>query len=131
MAFKLNKGQLSAKNSLEEDLRTAKSSLESAVEQANEAIAEHVAAVNAAVTHYNGVLETIKTFVEERKDEWQTAFDAKSESWQETGRGEAALSLIEEWGGFEADELEECSIDAIEVAAEHLEAFEGLPTEAE
>lgn len=76
------------------------------------------AAMVEAIRAYNAALAVAATFAEkiatERREEW----DGRSERWQESDAGQNAATFVEEWEGFETEE-----IDEPENAADELEAL--------
>lgn len=82
-----------------------------ALNTAHAAMVEAIRAYNAALAAAATFAETIAT---ERREEW----DGRSERWQESDAGQNAATFVEEWEGFEAEE-----IDEPENAADDLEAL--------
>jgi hypothetical protein len=90
---------------------TARDAHIEALNTAHAAMVEAIRAYNAALAAAATFAETIAT---ERREEW----DGRSERWQDSDAGQNAATFVEEWEGFEAEEIEEP-----ENAAECLESL--------
>lgn len=75
---------------------------------------------------YNEALNAAREFVEETKNRLQEEFDAKSESWQESERGNSATDMIAEWENLDLGDDVDLS-DTLN----HSGLLEDLPTESE
>jgi hypothetical protein len=90
---------------------TARDAHIEALNTAHAAMVEAIRAYNAALAAAATFAETIAT---ERREEW----DGRSERWQDSDAGQNAATFVEDWEGFEAEEIEEP-----ENAADCLEAL--------
>lgn len=124
MAFKLTKDEQKTKDGFATKLREAAQEIQLRKEIVDAAIA----AANDAITAYSAVLADVETFIEERKNAWQSDYEDKTDRWKEGEKGEAAASLIEQWDTFDTTEID--PIDDIEVPdLPHADELDGLPSE--
>jgi len=132
MAFKLTQAEAKRRDELVEALQKAQGELDDAVSEYNEKSQEIRGPVEEAVSAYNAVVEEAHDFAEDVASDGDTAFDEKSEKWQEGERGEAARSWIDEWQNADFNEIEINWPDDLEIEAPgHAGNLEALPTEAE
>ena len=77
-------------------------------------IEEPAAALMAAVAAYNEALGPLRQLVRTIETDWQTAWDARSERWQEGAVGLSVAEIITEWDTL-ADNLEDIQVDLPEI----------------
>lgn len=106
MSIKLHAKELRERDAHVEVLRAAEGKLEDALKD------------------YNSTLETAREWKEELVERLRSEFDDKSEGAQASEKGEAQSSFIEEWEGFELDEV---SLDA--EIGEHATNLEDAPSD--
>jgi hypothetical protein len=75
---------------------------------------EPAVALTAAVEAYNEVLGALRELVRGIEADWQTAWDKRSEHWQEGATGQAVAETITAWFAL-GDELEDIQIDLPEI----------------
>lgn len=100
----LTKKQASEREAGGRRLRDTAASLEAAVEEYNAAIESLKAPVEAALEAYNEALAAAADFAEGVVADAQSEWDDKSERWQESERGLAVQSWIQEWQALTLDE---------------------------
>ena len=71
---------------------------------------EPAAALLVALAAYNEVLGELRELVRGAETNWQTAWDKRSERWQESTTGQSITEMITAWGTF-ADDLEEIHVE--------------------
>lgn len=110
---KLNKDQIKQKAELVAELGDKYGELEDAHEKLKAAIAEAWGDFEIAQSAYNGALEHARDFANEIADEAESAFNERSEKWQEGDAASAVRDWIGEWQDFDAEEstVEEPTID--------------------
>jgi hypothetical protein len=82
---------------------------------------DRFSALELAVGEYNEALSELRGMVEGFVEEWRSAYEDRSEKWQESDKGTAANEFIDEWEAF-AGELE--AIDEV-----HMPPLEDTPSE--
>jgi hypothetical protein len=89
--------------------------------------------VNEAIRAYNLSLLKAESFASTVAEDFRSAYEEKSERWQEGEAGQEAVSFIEEWEGFEGSALPEVAILEPELEEKpcHAEALDSLPTESQ
>ena len=106
MAFKLNKGQARQWDDYLEDLRGSANLLNEAIGSFNTAIKQAHDTLQDYVADYNQAIENAGTLVAELADEWQSQFDEKSDTWQESDKGQEIQEIISALQGFNPDDFE-------------------------
>jgi len=130
MAFKFSKADIKERDEMVEAAKAKLTILNGAIDKFNESLNEAWGEVEEALNDYNGALSDARDFVERVKDEFTSAFDEKSEKWQEGDSGTA----VNEWiNSFDSVELDDAELEAPEpleeVEAAGLEELENLETE--
>jgi exonuclease V gamma subunit len=126
MAFKLSKAEHDERAKLAGRLRTAHAEMMTQATTVSEAVTN----LNDAINDYNAILEDVQSFVEARKDAWQSEHDDKSEKWQEGEKAEAVSTLIGEWEGLDLSEVDQVEAPSAPDVT-HADDLEALPAEAE
>lgn len=132
MAFKLSKAQQKTIDDHIETLKKKRAVVQEAESARTEAISALDATVQDALRDYNGALANAKSFVESTAEEFRSAFDEKSERWQEGDAGSDASTFVEAWEEVsleEHDDQDTVAPDEQELDAD-IDALEALPTEA-
>jgi len=129
--MKLTNAELKDRDRLVDELRTAKSNLEENVSKFNEVLTGMLDGLNGYVTEYNQVLEQLREFHDNVVSRLEEQFDSKSESWQESDRGQAASELKDEWENLELEDIEMFDVEMLELQeADHDENIESVSIEA-
>lgn len=92
MAFKLTKGEQTRYDALTLAARETASALQDAITAHNEAASE------------------LKTFIEERAEDWRGQYEDKSDAWKDTDRGQQVDSWITTWTDY-AERLDEIELN--------------------
>ncbi len=94
---------------------------------------EEAEPVNEAIRAYNLTLLKAEAFATALAEDFRSAFDDKSERWQESDAGQEASSFVEEWEGFQGSALPEIAILEPELEEKpcHADALDSLPTESQ
>ena len=71
-------------------------------------------ALMAAVATYNEALGPLRELIRAIETEWQAAWDARSERWQEGMVGQSVAEIITAWGTV-ADGLEDIQVELPEI----------------
>lgn len=132
MAFKLTKDESAQRDKILAELNETRDVLEAAISAYNSVVEEAKPPVEEALEKYNAVVERAQSFAVDIANQAETDIDEKSEAWQESERGEAAVEWKDEWldAEFSAYELEfpdELQFDQ----PDHAETLEGLPEAAD
>lgn len=121
MAFKLTKTEIQQHDYLHQELERRQRVLEEAAAEAqdfdrddlgDEALDDDVRAtmekvfeeLNKAIQSYNELANEIAQFTEDIAGDRRSEFDDKSESWQESDKGQAVNDFIESWEQFSIEE---------------------------
>ena len=132
MAFKLTKSQLTERADAIAKIQAARTPLLDAITEFNELLGVKREAFEGLVSKYNQALTEAREFAERIATDAQEAIDAKSERWQESGKGQAASAFQEEWSNLDLadvelgfpDDLDELDEDPAETLEEAPEAAE-------
>jgi len=103
MAFKLSKKEDAEREVLAAKLENAAQELEQKIADFNRMLWESNSILQEAIDAYNDVLDQAQSFVEEISEAAENEHAEKSESWQESDRGQAAYEWVEEWRNVELD----------------------------
>ena len=76
--------------------------------------AEPAAALMAAVATYNDALGPLRQLIRTIETDWQAAWDARSERWQEGAVGQSVAEIITAWDAM-ADDLENVQVELPEI----------------
>jgi len=120
MAFKFTKTELSTLDNLINNLRIAEEAFTAAQEKNENLIeraAELIVVVNEAEEFRSDIVERL-----------QNEFDDKSETWQESDKGDEVTDFISEWDSVSFDEPELTDLANLELD-DYADNLEGLPTE--
>lgn len=127
---KLTKELQAERRDLVDRLRDRASELGSAIERFNEQIDKLKDDLEAAVRDYNEVSGEAREFAERVASEAESWREERSERWQESDTGQEHQTWLDEWQGFQPDDVEIEIPDKIQdpdpSAADDLE---GLPSE--
>jgi hypothetical protein len=97
MAFKISNEQLARRRALAADLRERGRALNIAIAAFNREIAPLVQHVAEALDGYNESLERARDLADNIATAAQEAFDAKSDKWQDSDKGDQVRHWIEQW----------------------------------
>lgn len=114
MAFKLTKAQIAERSTIVHRLEEQADRVRNAVIEANEVIEQAVATVNAEIEAYNEALAEARQFTSIVAQQAQDEIAEKSERWQESRRGEAAISWASDWEDVDLSDVELASVDPVE-----------------
>ena len=71
---------------------------------------EPAAVLMAAVATYNEALGPLRQLIRTIETDWQAAWDARSERWQEGAVGQSVAEIITAWDAL-ADDLEDIQVE--------------------
>lgn len=132
MAFRLTTAEQRTRDEWVTKLQTAKSKVEEAIAKANNTISAAVAEVNVAVAEYNGVLEDTENFLSDIGSRLREEYDNKSETWQDSERGQSASEFVDMWESLALEHLEDVEVEEIAVPdMEHPDDLESAAVEVE
>jgi phage/plasmid-associated DNA primase len=132
MTFKLSKADIKRREGLTAELRELAETLVSKIADYNIAMMEQRAFVEDALTEYNEKLDEARNFAEDIAHEADEAINEKSETWQESERGEAACAWRAEWEDVNLYELRIELPDAIaDPDTGHADDLDALSSELE
>lgn len=152
MGWKLTKAEHKEFDALRDALRTAIDALDLCVNDQHEAAdAEAFAAVKQTVAELaaevESAAEAASEWCQNFYDEKDSAWSDKSEKWQESEKGDAARTWVDEWGNVAGQSLSvHHGIDAPEAfpaqgalcaevdfseATDYLDSLDNVPTEAD
>jgi len=97
VTFKVGKEQLAQRDTLATELRQKAKVLNIAIAAFNRDIEQLLQAVAEAQADFNKTLEMARTLTGNVVDAAQAEFDAKSERWQDSEKGEQVRVWIEQW----------------------------------
>lgn len=130
--FQLTREQSANLTKLVEDLQTAKAKISEAVDKYNESVSELRAPVEVVVTEYNEILGEVRTLCNTVANKAQDAVDEKSESWQDSDRGQSAIEWQLAWEGIELDDVDYQWPDELTIESpQHDQDLQDLPEEME
>jgi hypothetical protein len=89
--------------------------------------------VNEAIRAYNLLLVKAGSFASTLAEDFRSAYEEKSDRWQESEAGQNAEAFCSEWESFEPAALPEIAILEPELEEKpcHAEALDSLPIESE
>lgn len=131
MAFKLTKAERKELADHAERLGELRAEVERKFEELTQALGPMTDGVNDAIRRYNEALDALKAFAEGIADEHRSAYDDKSETWQNGDRGQAADEFVTAWEGVADTYAEVDEISVVEPDAPELHDVDDLPEEAE
>lgn len=130
--MKLSNNLTKRKDVLLDELRDKKNDLETAIHDFNAALAELRTPVEDAIAAYNEQLAIVKEFTEEVAEHISEYISEKTDSWQESEKGEAEDDLLSTWEQIDLDDFElDLPEDLDESLPTHDDDLEELPTETE
>jgi hypothetical protein len=134
MAIKLTKAEVIRQTKLVAELRVQEYAMTAAIEDFNTAMDSARVDLREAVEKYNEVISEVNGFALDIATRLQDEIDEKSEKWQESEKGEAAVAFKDEWeqidgGELDADEIAPSYID--DMTFEAADALEAISTEPE
>jgi hypothetical protein len=107
VSFSLSKAQVAKLEGLKEQLDQGFNYLQRICLEREQAISKADAEVARAADAYNSMLREAEAFAQDIAETARDAFDEKSERWQESSRGQAALSFTEEWENVNLEEVDD------------------------
>jgi hypothetical protein len=131
MAFKLDKQEKERRDQIVADIYESAGKLEDAIAVYNDEMTKLRGPLDEAIRNYNEVVESARGFAEDIASAADCAIDDKSEKWQDSDNGQAAVLWKDEWESASFDEIEveypdDLTIDGIDHAA----TLDQLPEEA-
>ena len=75
---------------------------------------EPAATLMAAIATYNEALGPLRQLIRTIETDWQAAWDARSERWQEGAVGQSVAEIITEWDAL-ANDLEDIQVELPEI----------------
>lgn len=131
MAFKLDKGEIKRKDDLVTELQEAAGKLEDALAEYNAEVSKQRDILDAAIATYNETIGETRGFVEDIAAQADGDISDKSERWQDSDNGAAAIAWKDEWENASFDEVSiedhaDLGIDGVD----HANTLDQLPTEA-
>jgi hypothetical protein len=75
---------------------------------------EPAATLMAAIATYNEALGPLRQLIRTIETDWQAAWDARSERWQEGAVGQSVAEIITAWDAL-ADDLEDIQVELPEI----------------
>lgn len=139
MPFKLTKPQTTKYNLLIENARSSLDSLNQAITDYNESVPSaptqtplDSAEVHVAYQAYRDRIDELKSFAERLASQWRDDIDNRSDSWQDSDRGQAAEDFTSEWENFspEPDGLDWDENPVPDYEGSEIDDFEALPESA-
>ena len=128
MAFKLTKYENEQRDQFVADLEIAGSVLHAEMEKAQELVAEANEIAAAAIAAYNETLASVREFSEDIASRLREELEGKSERYQESDKGQAALEFVEAWENEQFDDIEWTDIDPPEQPdPDYRDTLENLP----
>jgi len=86
------------------------------------------------IDRFNELLKEAKTFCEEVGDKFRETYDGKSEKWQESDAGSAAVDFVTSWEDVSLDDMEHPEAPKLELSGDPEDAaqtLDDLPDQAE
>lgn len=132
MAFALTKADSARRDGYVKELNEKAATLDDAVRVYNEGVTALRDTLEKAVADYNETLGDARGFAEDIASAAEAAIDAKSDKWQEGGKGQAAGVWRDEWQAVELDDIEiEWPADLEIESPSHADNLEALSFEAQ
>jgi hypothetical protein len=132
VSFKLDKADKQRRGELVEQLSAAAAKVEDAINVYNAGLEALKGPLEAEIEAYNALVTEARDFAEDRANVADEAISDKSDKWQESERGEAAVAFRDEWQNLSLDDVEIDLPDDVETPAlDHSETLDGAPEEAE
>lgn len=127
MPFKLTKDQAAEKSRLTDEIVGAKAKIEQAMQAYNTSVAALRPPVEEVVTQLNNLLAEAREFCSGIAAKAQDDIDEKSDKWQDSDAGQAAMEWQQGWEGVELDDLDYQWPDELEIdIPDYDEALEDL-----
>ena len=137
MALKLTKDEIKRKDDHVSELEKQKANMEMAIEIFNAAMETARVDLREAVGKYNEALDDARGFAEDIASRLENEIDDKSEKWQESDKGQAAMEFKIDWESVElqdnldADEIAPGDIDFSELTFDDAENLGNMNVEPE
>lgn len=132
MALKLSREQLAMRDAIVLRLRTTGNDLDDAIATFNEALEAARLAVQPHVDAYGEALEAARVFANKIAHDMQEEIDGRSERWQVSDKGQAAIALQEAWDSLDLESVDlgiPDDVDALDL--DTADALADAPTEPE
>lgn len=129
MPFKLTKADMKLRDEILEKLSAQKGKLDAAIAKFNDMVAIAHADVKACVEGYNEVLSEAREFAADTATQASDDYDAKSERWQESAKGQAAAEFKSAWEDVGLAYVKVDAPERLSIDTDHEWVFEALPTE--
>ena len=132
MAFRLTNRESSLRDEYVHRLRKAHEDVTAAMVDFNEKLDKLTGDVNQAVARYNEVQADAQEFISNITARLEEEVNDKSEKWQESDRGQAASTFLDEWN-IELDPMADLELPPVDdpFVDTGADELENLPTEAE
>jgi hypothetical protein len=132
MSIKLTKGDRDRRAALIAELAEAAGKVDDAVALYNATVHAARTELDAVITAYNEKVAEASNFADEIATGIESAIEEKSEAWQESERGEAAVQFCEAWQGIDLSELDIEDADGLELGElDHAAILDALPVTPE
>lgn len=130
-AFRLSKHDIEQRMEHVANLNNAFGVLSTAIDTYNAQVEDLQGAVTEALEAYNNALNDARSWCEDIASAAESAYDEKSEKWQEGEKGQEASEFKDAWQGVYLDDVEVTFPDALETPdVSHANDIEELPEEA-
>lgn len=107
MAFRLSKAQRTELANYQRALRHEREQIATEFARAMDTIREAIGDLNeSCIAVHNETVEKASAFVESVAEEFRDQYDERSERWQESEAGQAALAFVEEWENADVETVE-------------------------
>lgn len=110
MPFTLSKAQREEWATRRRHVADNRAAVEAEFATLSAALARIAVGVNEAIGRYNEVVRKAEAFARSVAEEHRETYDERSERWQESDAGQAALSFVEAWEEIDLDVVEPVSI---------------------
>lgn len=132
MAWKLTKEETARRDEVTNAAGAARDALNAALDAYNERVAAAFAELKTAADAYNETCSSVRDFAEAVATRLRDDFDAKSERWQQSEKGQTVEAFVSAWEDFAAEDFEPEEPLEVEGPDEELaEQLNKLPEEAD
>lgn len=129
--MKLSKTDVTQKSEMVDAIRTAEKKVKDAINIFNEEKQQALDELNGEIAAFNKVLDEVRDFATSIETTMQSIFDDKSETWQQSDKGQEFEAFLGEWSNFSLEDLPEEEVNDIEIDLSHADDLENLPDDSE
>lgn len=129
--MKLSKTDAKQKTEMVGAIRTAENKVVDAVNIFNEKKQRALDELNGEIAAFNKVLDEARDFATGVETTMQSIFDDKSETWQQSDKGQEFEAFLGDWSNFSLEDLPEEEVNDIEIDLSHADDLENLPDDSE